>query len=114
MIDEELLELFESLVVEPKAIEFRAYHDADGKILTYTTENLPGQYIVITSEQYAQARHDAKVIDDKLVFTHIRSHVSKLAKNKTDGVRTSKYDVSVISEDDDSTYYTIRAYEIKR
>jgi hypothetical protein len=100
-------------IAQPK-YEFRAYYGDDGKIITYTTEDIPGKYIVITANQYAEARHDAKVIDEKLVYTHRRSHVFKLVENKTDGVRTSKYDVSVIQDDDDSTYYTMAAYEIKR
>ena len=115
MTDEEFLELFQSLpVFQPRVLEFRAYYADDGKILSYTTEDIPGKYIVITSDQYAESRHDAKVIDGKLVYTHRRSHVFKLVKNKTDGVRTSKYDISVIQNDDESTYYRITAYEIKR
>jgi hypothetical protein len=100
--------------VLPRSVEFRVYYNDDGSILSYTTENIEGQYIVITAEQYAQARHDAKVMGGQLVFTHRRSHVSKLVRNKTEGIKTSKYDISVISDGNDSTYYTIRAYEIKR
>jgi hypothetical protein len=115
MTEQDIQNLFNSAInITPRKIEYRAYYDKDGSIITYTTESIEGQYIEITSEQYAQARHDAKVIDNKLVFTHRRSHVSKLVENKTDGIRTSKYDVSVIQDDGDSTYYTIRAYEIKR
>ena len=116
MFEQDIINLFNSVTdIIPRKIEYRAYYSKDGSIITYTTDPVEGEYIVITAEQYSQARPDAKVIGDKLVFTHRRSHVSKLVKNKTDGVRTSKYDISVISEDDgDSTYYTIRAYEIKR
>ena len=115
MTDDDMIEamqLFNTIV--PRVIEFRAYYNDDGSISTYTTEDIPGQFIVITSDQYAQARPDARVIDGQLVFTHRRSHVSKLTKNKTVGIATSKYDISVISSDSDSTYYTIKAYEIKR
>ena len=104
----------DNINMSPRKIEYRVYYNKDGSIITYTTESIEGEYIVITSEQYDQSRPDAKVIGDKLVFTHRRSHVSKLVENKTVGVRTSKYDMSVIQEDGDSTYYTIQAYEIKR
>lgn len=100
--------------VLPRSVEFRVYYRDDGSIISYTTENIEGKYIVITPEQYAQARHDAKVVGDKLIYTHRRSHVSKLVRNKTEGIKTSKYDISVISDGNDSTYYTIQAYEIKR
>lgn len=111
MVDEIFAEIGD---VVPRKIEYRAYYNSDGSIVTYTTEAIEGQYIVITADQYAQARPDAKVVGDKLVFTHRRSHVSKLVKNKTSGIRTSKYDISIISDDNDSIYYTILAYEIKR
>lgn len=116
MTEQEIIDLFNSITeITPRSIEFRAYYNTDGSIITYTTEDIPGQYIVITSEQYAEARPDAKVIDGKFVYINSRSHVAKLAKNKTTGIRCSKYDISVISEDDsDSTYYTVTAYEIKR
>jgi hypothetical protein len=69
---------------------------------------------VITREQYAEARPDAKIIDGQLVLTNRRSHVSKLEKNKTGGIKTSKYDVSVITDSADSVYYSIKAYAINR
>jgi hypothetical protein len=114
MTDEEFLEIVATLsAITPIEIEYRVYYDTDGKIITYTTEKIEGQYIVITAAQYAESRHDALIIDNQLIYTHRRTYVSKLEKNKTDGIKTSKYDMSVISTDDDSPYYTMRAYEIK-
>ncbi len=98
--------------IEPPTIEFRVYYKTDGSIITYTTENIPGNYIVITPLQYAEARPDALVIDGQLTYTHTVSHVSKLEKNKTSGVKTSKYDISVISSD--GHYYIMKSYAIKR
>lgn len=107
-------ELVRLLTITPPVIEFRAYYKEDGSIITYTTEDLPGDYIVITSDQYAEARPDARVLDGLLTYTHRRSHVSKLTKNKTGGIKTSKYDISVISDEPDAQYYIIKAYAIKR
>lgn len=115
MTEQDIDNLFNSATdIVSRKIEYRAYYNKDGSIISYTTQAIEGDYIIVTSDQYAQSRPDAKVIGDKLVYTHRRSHVSKLVENKTVGVRTSKYDMSVIQEDGDSTYYTIRAYEIKR
>jgi len=97
-----------------KSIEFRAYYDsANGTIITYTTEDLPGDFIVITGLQYAEARPDAMVVDGQLTYTNRQTHVAKLQKNKINGVKCSKYDVSVLSDGDDSVYYKLKAYEIK-
>ena len=103
----------------PPPLEYRAYYGEDGKITTYTTEDLPGNYIVVTKEEYQQARHDAIVKSGVLVFTHIKNHVLKLVldRNNTTEYRASKYIASVIIEDYDdipSVYYSAQAYEIKR
>lgn len=114
---EELQEILKNVkVVAPKPLEFRAYYDSEGKITTYTTEDLPGDYIVITKDQYNLARHDARVVDGQLLFTHIKLHCMKMTRNNNEGSRTSKYDISILADDDDPeyTYYTIRAYEITR
>lgn len=116
LTDEQRNELA-NMITTPVAtiVEFRAYYKNDGTIITYSTENLPGDYVVITREQYAEARSDARVIDGQLTLSNRRTHVSKLAKNRGGGIRTSKYDVSIISDDKiESVYYTIKAYEIKR
>jgi hypothetical protein len=94
-------------------IEYRAYYDSEGKIITYTTEKIDGDYITITGDQYAECRHDARVIGGKLVYSNGRSHVLKLIKSNA-GIGTSKYDISVIEDNGDITYYTTQAYEIKR
>lgn len=107
-------ELVKLMTITPPVIEFRAYYNVDGSIITYTTEDLQGDYVVITGEQYAEARPDARVIDGLLTYTHRISHVAKLVKNKISGVKTSKYDMSVISDEPDAQYYITKAYEIKR
>lgn len=105
------IELFNS--IKPIELEYRVYYDSDGKIITYTTELLDGDSVVITREQYSEARHDAKVIDGQLTMTNRISHVYKLARS-TEGVRTSKYDVGVISDDENDQYWSVTANEIKR
>ena len=93
--------------------EYRVYYDADGKIITYTTEKIPGNFILVTADEYMQCRHDAIVVDGQLVYTHITKHVMKLTKNKDTGIACNKYDVSVISDDDEYEFFTVRAYAIK-
>jgi hypothetical protein len=114
-----LMEALSTTTPPPPPLEYRAYYGEDGKITTYTTEDLPGNYIVVTKEEYQQARHDAIVKSGVLVFTHIKNHVLKLVldRNNTTEYRASKYIASVIIEDYDdipSVYYSAQAYEIKR
>lgn len=115
-MDEEFLKALALLQIPIIAtvLEYRVYYDGEGKILTYTTEDLPGSYLVITQDQYNQARFDALVKDGQLIFTHKQTHVYKLKKNKTTGVCTSKYDVNIIMNKSKNTVYWTQAYyEIK-
>ena len=95
------------------ALEFRAYYDEQGKVITYTTQNLEGNYIIVSALDYHQCRHDAIVIDGQLIHVHQTRHVTKLAKNPNAGTKCSKYDISVISDDDEYEFFTVRAYAIK-
>jgi hypothetical protein len=90
-----------------KEIEFRLYYDEHGKVITYSTENIPNKnYIVITKEQFAEARSDVLVKNNKFVYTHLRRHVEKLVKSTT-GTKTSKYDVNIITNGDtDYVFWT--------
>lgn len=107
-----------STTTPPPPVQYRVYYDSEGKITTYTTEDTPGQYIVITKEQYQQARHDAVVKDGRLVYTHIKNDVVKLVRdrNNATGFRVSKYDASVVADNDDLDihYYTTKVYDITR
>ena len=84
-----------------KELEFRVYYDDAGNVVTYSTEDLPGKYIVITREQYNMARHDAKIKDGKLIYVHLLSSVIKIAKTENGNWRVNKNDLSVIADEDD-------------
>jgi hypothetical protein len=119
---EELLRALEQINIEaqnaPRPIEYRVYYDENGKVITYTTDiNHPGDFLVITQQEYLEARHDAIVKDGKLVQTHIRRHVFKLVKGVTPGRLASKYDASVLVNDEDEPHicsWGIKVYEIVR
>lgn len=106
MNEEDFLKELMDYVPPPvvKKIEYRAYYREDGTIITYTTEDIPGNYIVITQEQYGQCRFDAKVQDGKLYYTHNRSSLFKLERNSTEGVMTSKYDINILVSDTEQDF----------
>jgi hypothetical protein len=119
--EEELLRALEQLNQQTSSppLEYRVYYDSDGKVITYTTDvNLQGDFIVITREQYLEARHDAVIKDGQLVQTHIRRHVMKLVRGATPGRLASKYDASVLADDEeedpDVCSWGIKVYEIVR
>jgi hypothetical protein len=97
----------------PPPAEYRAYYREDGSIITYTMQDLPGNYIKVTQDEYAQGRHDARVIDGELVFTHRRSKVFKLERNNEHGYVVSKYDVCIpTTKDQPHNLLTNKVYDI--
>ncbi len=92
-------------------LEYRLYYDDRGKVIIYTTEKIVGKYLVITKEQYSECRMDVLVIDGEILRTERRKNVYVLEKN-TEGVKTSKYDVNIIVQDnDDGHYWKLNCYE---
>jgi predicted acetyltransferase len=76
--------------------EFRLYYDTNGKVITYSTEHLPNKdFIIVTIDQYAEARSDVIVINKKVVYTHNKKCMGRLIKSNA-GIKTSKYDVNII------------------
>lgn len=80
--------------------EFRLYYDDSGKVVCYTCEKLPGDnYIVVDAQTYAEARPDIKVIDGQISTSIQGSIVARLVE-KTEGVKTASWDVSLIVNDE--------------
>lgn len=115
MTEDEVKQILQLLAKpQPKIseVEFRLYYDDNGKVITYTSEKLPGNYLIITKEQYNEARNDVVVKDGKIMYTHKTTHIMKYTKNLSRGIQTSKYDINVITKND-SVFYEYLAYEIK-
>ena len=79
-------------------IQYRVYYDAAGKVVTYTTEDLPGNWIQVTPMQFAEARSDAVVVAGKLTTKHNQVVLYKLVKNLSTGTATSKYDINILTD----------------
>jgi hypothetical protein len=94
--------------------EFRLYYDEKGSVLHYTTEDLPGNYIVIDSQTFAESRYDVRVIDGEIVRRKDFVIVEKLVPSK-EGKSCHSYDVSVIVDEDfiDIKRWSIKVYEYR-
>lgn len=92
-------------------LEFRLYYDDEGKVLCYTSENLPGKYLVITPEQFAEARPDVYIMDGQIIKTHKPSHHFKLSKNDSEGTATSKYDINILTSEN-CNFWKLEPYAI--
>jgi len=87
---------FEAPEIEP--IEFRLYYDDDGRVLFYTCEKPEGNYLVIDSSTFAQARPDLRVIDGKLSSINPKAIISKLTPD-VEGKKCALEDVSILVDE---------------
>lgn len=94
---------------EPLPVFFRLYYNDHGVPLFYSMEDLPGNYIELTAEQYAQSRANIRVRNGQIVeLTWTTSN--KLVPGDT-GTPCDPRDVAVISNSDSATHWSKRTYE---
>ena len=111
--------LFEySKTIEPKLpvpLEFRLYYRDDGSIITYSCEELEGNYIVVDAETFAMGRQDIRVIDSKIQVIEPTFIVTKLIE-AADGISCAAEDINIPVSDDhegDSKKWEIKQDEFK-
>ena len=97
MVDdtEEYVITWEAPVIEKP--EFRLYYNETGHVVTYTCEKIEGDYIVIDSLTFAEARPDVRVVDGRLVRADNGAVISRLFPSDN-GILCEVEDVSVITE----------------
>ena len=96
-------------VPEPKPVFFRLYYDESGAPVTYTMEDLPGDYIEIDAATFALGPLNVRVRNKKLIeIVTVRSQ--KLVPGTT-GTKCHSKDVSIIITTAPSTQWSKRVYE---
>ena len=76
-------------------IFYRLYYNSNGQPLFYTMEDLPGNYIEITKEEFVQSSFNIRVKNDKIIPI-VKSFAQKLKPHQSQGVCCDPGDVSVI------------------
>jgi hypothetical protein len=79
----------------PAPIFFRLYYNERGEPVSYSMEDLPGNYIEINAETYTRSSFSVRVIDGKLVSVVHKKPVSKL-KPGSAGTPCSPDNVAVV------------------
>lgn len=85
---------------EVKSIEYRLYHDAQGRPLFYTMDELPGDYILVDQETYIHGSFGVRVIDGRLVVLPSTFTVQKLQPGMPAGTACDARDVCVVVGED--------------
>ena len=78
-----------------EAPEFRLYYKKDGSVDFYTCDKPEGDYIIIDSLAFAEARPDVKVVDGRIKRINPYAIIQKL-KPSNAGQLTSASDISII------------------
>jgi hypothetical protein len=94
-------------IVKP---ELRLYYDTRGNVLFYTCEKPEGDYIVIDTQTYAEARPDVRVVDGRIVRESASTLCSRLHKS-TDGTKCEVADISIIT-DTEGQYWKLKTVSL--
>jgi hypothetical protein len=81
---------------EPQPVCYRLYYDEHGKPVTYSMEDLPGNYIEVDPQTYAIGSFRVRVVDQKLIHIQPKIQVKKLQPNTETGTPCSAFDVCVV------------------
>lgn len=88
----QLLAGMQTVIVKP---EFRLYYDENGRVLFYTCDKPDGDFIVIDSQTYAEARPDIRILDGIIHKASEFLVISKLIREDT-GTTCAIEDISII------------------
>jgi len=83
----------------PAPIFFRLYYNERGEPVSYSMDDLPGNYIEIDAETYQRSRFNVRVVNGKLVPVVYKRPTSKLKPDAT-GTPCSIENVSVVVAED--------------
>ena len=91
-------------------VEHRLYYNDQGLPLYYSCEQLPGNYITVSAEVYAQGRYDCCIVNGTIKYPAVVKYAKLIPSTK--GTACYAKDVSIISPTDtDAQYWKLKNYE---
>ena len=112
MDNQEFAELFNQTTKQNKPVDlvYKLYYNKEtGNPVQYATDELEGDYIEITKQQYAESRYDSLVIDGELQKIGNITSWSKLVPSIKDGVST-RTDNAMIVDSNSNTRWKVKTY----
>jgi len=83
--------------IQRKPIEFRLYYGTDGQVITYSMDEIPGNYILIDAQTFAEMRVDILVVNGVIINPNKFSQVGKLVPDADiAGVESCQDDITLI------------------
>ena len=93
----------------PAPIFYRLYHDAAGRPLFYSMEDVPGTYVEIDQETYARNSMQVRVRDGRVV--PIQHHVGTKLVPSDQGTACHSRDVCIVVAQEPYQRWSLKSYE---
>lgn len=108
--DEIFLEFWKNYVwPEPKPVEFRLYHDQQGRAIEYSMQEREGEFILITAEEFARRDHRARVVNGRITFPRPMAP-PKLVPGEN-GTACHSWSVAVVSHNETDQRWSLKTHE---
>jgi hypothetical protein len=106
---DEFLKAWNQINWSRPVIEYKIYYDTEsGNILDYTTDNLPGTYIVVDKHTFYCHRFDIRIRDGKMI--EIRNKVGKLRPD-VNGTPCHPSDITIITDKTPAVFWKTHTYD---
>jgi len=104
-------EFFDALraMPEPKSLSYRLYHDDQGRLLFYSMEDVPGNWLEIDKDFFARSPSRVRVIDGRVHELEWRKSV-KLTPVQN-GTPCHPEDVTIVYPYSNARHWAVTAYE---
>ncbi len=96
-------------VPDVKPLTYRLYHDAAGRLLFYSMDQLPGNYIEIDAATFSRSPSRVRVVNGQLIETKWRT-VNKLTPDPA-GTRCHPKDIAVVVSTESYHAWSKKTYE---
>ncbi len=96
---------------DPEPVFYRLYHDADGRPVIYSMENLDMPYVEVDQAAYLSADYRVKVIDGKIIKLRPSVQTKKLIPGETGTACDPRDVLVVVSQQCPHVNWMTRTYE---
>lgn len=95
----------------PVQVFYRLYHDDQGKLLFYSMEDVPGNYIDIDQATFAESPSKVRVVHGQLIRIN-NVMTTKLIPSAAEGIACDSRDICVVvDKSQPHTKWNVKTYE---
>jgi hypothetical protein len=108
MTESEFIDIWQG-IAQPQPVTYRLYHDDRGRLMFYSMEDLPGDYVEIDQDLFSRSPSRIRVIDGQVHELEWRQSV-KLRPSQT-GTPCHAQDVTIVYDYPKAQRWAVTAYE---